>query len=164
MLRTQFLRLGLGTTDGLELYGVSVSIWAPERGKSKSNKISRCPGSRYKWCVIERKIRAEWQSVTNKNAREHNWTHDDTSGTTKQAWREDTTTQVAQPSRSDGRTDPKARRQTNTNRQPNQKIVSECTWVDFATMRKSVVATTLNLINWNRCDMYNSSGMDVLFF
>jgi len=40
MLRTHFLRMGLGTTDGLELYGVSVSLCAPERGKSKSNKIS----------------------------------------------------------------------------------------------------------------------------
>ena len=30
-------------------------------------------------------------------------------------------------------------------------------------MLKSVESTTLNLINWNICDVYNSSGIDVLF-
>ena len=30
-------------------------------------------------------------------------------------------------------------------------------------MLKSVEPTTLNLINWNICDVYNSSGIDVLF-
>jgi len=51
--------LGLGTTNGLELYGVIVSLCAPKRGKSKSNKITRCPGLRNKWCAVERKVRVE---------------------------------------------------------------------------------------------------------
>ena len=117
-----------------------------EWGKSKSNKFFRCPGSRYNWCAIENTCRVtkccKQKRTEHTKTRRHKWHN--------------------QAGMTDERTQRLDDKQTPIVSQI-KKIVSECTWVDVATMRKSVVVTTLNLIKWNEFDMNNSCGNDVLF-